>query len=108
MTEAADIYEQYRGMILSGRLGSGERLASVRQVANDLGVAIGTAAKAYKLLEAEGLVTTRAGAGTRVSATPAVLPASVVARIRELAAIAKRESATEDEVVAALRQVWKD
>ena len=108
MTEALDIYEQYRGLIVSGRLGSGERLASVRQVASDLGVAIGTAAKAYRMLEADGLVTTRAGAGTRVSATAAVLPASVVARIRGLVAVAKQDSATEDEVVAALRQVWKN
>lgn len=108
MTEANDIYEQYRGLIVSGRLGSGERLAPVRQVASDLGVAIGTAAKAYRMLEADGLVTTRAGAGTRVSATAAVLPATVVTRIRELAAVAKREAATEDAVVAALRQAWRD
>lgn len=58
-SRALDIYRQFRGLIVSGQLGAGERLPTVRQTASDLGVAPGTAAKAYKLLERDGLVVTR-------------------------------------------------
>jgi DNA-binding transcriptional regulator YhcF (GntR family) len=108
MTEPAmAIYEQYRGLIVSGRLGSGEKLPPVRQVARDLDVAPGTAAKAYKMLERDGLVTTRAGGGTRVAESAALLPGSVVTSIRELVALAKHESASADDVVSALRNAWE-
>ena len=102
MTDANEIYEQFRGMIVSGDVGSGERLPTVRQVANDLGVANGTAAKAYKMLEADGFVVSRTGAGTRVSDTAAVLPGAIVVRIRELVSEAKDQNIREDDVVTAL------
>ncbi|GAA1209755.1 GntR family transcriptional regulator [Rhodoglobus aureus] len=106
MTDANEIYEQFRGMIVSGHVGSGERLPTVRQVANDLGVANGTAAKAYKMLEADGLVVSRTGAGTRVSDAAAVLPGAIVVRIRELVSEAKDQNIREDDVVTALRRAW--
>lgn len=106
MTESSEIYEQFRGMIVSGRLGSGERLPTVRQVAADLGVAIGTAAKAYKQLESDGLVVSRTGAGTRVAQSAALLPGVVVTRIRELVTLAQTHDAREDDVVSALRRAW--
>ena len=59
-----DIYRQFRGLIVSGQLGAGERLPTVRQTASDLGIAPGTAAKAYKLLERDGLVVSRTAAGS--------------------------------------------
>lgn len=107
MTESSDIYEQFRGMIVSGQVGSGERLPAVRQVAADLGVAIGTAAKAYKQLEADGLVVSRTGAGTRVAESAALLPGVVVSRIRELVVFAKTHDSREDDIVSALRRAWK-
>ena len=80
-----DIYRQApRGLIVSGQLGANERLPTVRQTASDLGVAPGTAAKAYKMLEQDGLVVSRTAAGTRVAESAAVLPRSVIRRIREL------------------------
>src|SRR5699024_8490657 len=48
-------------------VGTDERLPSVRQLASDLEVAPGTVAKAYRPLEAEGLVVSRVGSETRVS-----------------------------------------
>ena len=81
---AIDIYRQLRGLIVSGQLGANERLPTVRQTAADLKVAQGTAAKAYKMLEQDGLVVTRTAAGTRVADSAAVLPQSVIRRIREL------------------------
>jgi GntR family transcriptional regulator len=101
-----DIYRQFRGLIVSGRLGVGERLPTVRQTALDLGVSPGTAAKAYKLLEQDGLVVTRTAAGTRVAAAASPLPASVVRRIRDLVAEAESAGVSADDVVAALRVTW--
>lgn len=103
-----EIYQQFRGLIVSGRLGSGERLPSVRQVAKDLDVALGTAAKAYKLLERDGLVVSRTSAGTRVAAGAALLPGAVVARVRDLVELAKREGSRQDDVISALRNAWRD
>jgi DNA-binding transcriptional regulator YhcF (GntR family) len=104
---ALDIYRQFRGLIVSGQLGAGERLPTVRQTASDLGVAPGTAAKAYKLLERDGLVVTRTAAGTRVAESAAVLPRSVVRRIRDLVAEAEAAGAEADDVIDVLRVVWQ-
>jgi DNA-binding transcriptional regulator YhcF (GntR family) len=63
-------YEQLRRqlatLIVTGALADGERLPPVRQLAADLGLATGTVARTYRELEAEGLVSTRRAAGTRV------------------------------------------
>ena len=104
---ALDIYRQFRGLIASGQLGAGERLPTVRQTASDLGVATGTAAKAYKLLERDGLVVTRTAAGTRVAASAAVLPASVVRRIRDLVTEAEAGGANATDVIEVLRVIWQ-
>lgn len=64
-------YEQLRrqfvALISAGVLAPGERLPPVRQLAGDLGVAAGTVARAYRELEAAGLVHAKRGGGTRVS-----------------------------------------
>jgi DNA-binding transcriptional regulator YhcF (GntR family) len=104
---ALDIYRQLRGLIVSGQVGAGERLPTVRQTASDLGVAPGTAARAYKMLEGEGLVVSRTAAGTRVADSAGVLPASVLRRIRELVEEAGAVDADPDDVVDVLRVVWK-
>ncbi|WP_248305538.1 GntR family transcriptional regulator [Agromyces sp. H66] len=102
---ALDIYRQFRGLIVSGQLGAGERLPTVRQTASDVGVAPGTAAKAYKMLERDKLVVTRTAAGTRVAESAAVLPRSVVRRIRELVAEAESAGADTNDVIDVLRVV---
>jgi DNA-binding transcriptional regulator YhcF (GntR family) len=64
-------YEQVRAQveaqIRSGRLVPGDRLPTVRALAADLGLAANTVARAYKELEAAGLVETRSRAGTVVA-----------------------------------------
>ncbi len=102
-----DIYRQFRGLIVSGQLGANERLPTVRQTASDLGVAPGTAAKAYKLLEQEGLVVTRTAAGTRVAESAARLPLAVTRQIRELVAGAASAGADPEDVIDVLRVVWR-
>ena len=63
-------FEQIRAAlaaeITSGRLAGGHRLPTVRQIAGDLHVAVGTAARAYRELEVAGLVETRRSQGTLV------------------------------------------
>ncbi|MGF6822657.1 GntR family transcriptional regulator [Microbacterium sp. ZKA21] len=104
---AIAIYRQLRGLIVSGQLGANERLPTVRQTASDLGVAPGTAAKAYRMLEQDGLVVTRTAAGTRVAASAAVLPVAVTRRIRELVEDAVSTGADPDDVITVLRLVWQ-
>ncbi len=66
-------YEQLRrqlaDLIAAGRLRPGDRLPPLRQLAGDLGLAVGTVARTYRELEQEGLLTSRRGGGTRVTAT---------------------------------------
>lgn len=72
-------YEQLRrqlaDLIGSSAMAPGERLPPVRQLAGDLGLAIGTVARAYRELEAAGLIRSRRGGGTRVADTPPTLSA---------------------------------
>jgi DNA-binding transcriptional regulator YhcF (GntR family) len=64
-------FEQLRAGLLdavsSGELAAGERLPTVRRLAEDLGVAPGTVARAYRELEASGIIETRGRNGTFVS-----------------------------------------
>ena len=65
---------------------AGERLPPLRQLAGDLGLAVGTVARTYRELEVAGLVRSRRGAGTRVAAGPASLsPRERVRRLEDLA-----------------------
>jgi DNA-binding transcriptional regulator YhcF (GntR family) len=76
-------FEQLRRQLAyfieTGRIPDGERLPPLRQLAGDLGLAVGTVARTYRELEAEGLVRSRRGGGTRVVA-PARPSAEVAGR----------------------------
>lgn len=104
-------YEQLRRQLVaaieSGTLAPGTRLPTVRQLAGDLGVAAGTVMRAYAALEVNGLIVTRRGGGTAVSASPPTLPD--VERQRRLAGLAaslvvqaRRIGATDDDITRAL------
>ncbi|TDC40901.1 GntR family transcriptional regulator [Micromonospora sp. KC213] len=64
-------YEQVRGQLAAligdGRLPVGSRLPPVRQLAGELGLAVNTVARAYRELEAAGLLRTRGRHGTYVA-----------------------------------------
>ncbi|WP_420369048.1 GntR family transcriptional regulator [Curtobacterium sp. L1-20] len=102
-------YEQVRSQIAAqitaGYLVDGERLPSVRGLADELGLAAGTVAKAYQLLEESGLVHTARGAGTRVI-RPAEVPEPVSEAARALAAAARASGLSADQAAAALRDAW--
>lgn len=63
---AQQIKQQLTWLIANGQLTAGEMLPSVRQLAVHLGINVNTVRSAYLKLEAEGLVETRQGRGTRV------------------------------------------
>jgi GntR family transcriptional regulator len=104
-------YEQLRRQLLdlvgAGALSPGDRLPPLRQLAGDLGLAVGTVARTYRELEADGVLTSRRGGGTRVSDQARPLPeATRRARLRELAATylahARALGASDEEIRAAL------
>ncbi|EPD83573.1 MULTISPECIES: GntR family transcriptional regulator [unclassified Microbacterium] len=64
-------FEQLRRQLIddvsSGALSAGTRLPTVRRLAEDLGLAPGTVARAYRELEAAGIIETRGRNGTFVA-----------------------------------------
>ncbi|TDC01611.1 GntR family transcriptional regulator [Nonomuraea longispora] len=62
------IVAEIRTRILTGDLRPGDRMPSIRQIAQRWGVAIATATKVMAALRDDGLVETKVGAGTVVSA----------------------------------------
>lgn len=106
-------FEQLRSqladLVACGALLPGERLPPLRQLAGDLGLAVGTVARAYRELEAAGLVVSRRGGGTRVADAPATSSAHDLAE--RLDALARRYvrqarllGADDDAVEAAVRR----
>jgi GntR family transcriptional regulator / MocR family aminotransferase len=65
------VEEALRAAIRGGRLAAGTRLPSTRDLAAQLGLSRGTVTQAYEQLTAEGWLTARSGAGTRVAADAA-------------------------------------
>lgn len=65
-------YEQLRVQLIaevrSGEQAAGTRLPTVRKLADDLGLAPNTVARAYRELEADGFIETRGRNGSFVSA----------------------------------------
>ncbi len=58
------IVQQVKNLAAAGALEPGEKLPSVRALAKEIGVNPITTARAYRELEAEGVIETRQGAGT--------------------------------------------
>src|SRR5262245_66533007 len=85
------IYEQIRRAIRSGRLPPGARLPATRALAERLGVARITVARAYDDLTASGFVAGRRGSGTYVTGGAAgAAVAAPTARPRRLSSWARR------------------
>lgn len=73
--DATPIYAQLeraiRASIATGRLGPGDQLPTVRQLAVDLRINANTVARVYAELERADVIETRRGVGSFVRATPA-------------------------------------
>jgi DNA-binding transcriptional regulator YhcF (GntR family) len=97
-------YEQIRTAIAtqarSGALPAGTRLPTVRKLADDLGVAPGTVARAYKELEADLVVETRGRHGTFVSADRDALAREAFAAAVEYVHRVRRLGIADDVAIA--------
>src|SRR5918992_3276517 len=91
---ATQIRDQIVAAISVGDLRSGDRLPTIRELAAFLSINRNTVAQVYRLLEAEGYLTTRAGGGTTV-ADRGVSGATSADTLREIVqqALRKAESA---------------
>jgi GntR family transcriptional regulator len=74
------IVEQIKSMVASGLLKPGSQLPTVREVAAELRINFNTAARAYRLLHEEGIISTQQGRGTYVMDT---LPPAETKRIKK-------------------------
>lgn len=108
------VYEQLREqivrMVAAGTLSPGHRLPTIRQLAVDLGLAKGTVAKAYELLEAESVIATRGRKGSFVLEPPTQTAAQridgLASPIDTLVVTARQLGASIDEVRAAVDAAW--
>ncbi|TNM26379.1 GntR family transcriptional regulator [Streptomyces sedi] len=91
------VAEQARG----GTLPVGYRLPTVRALAAELGVAVNTVAKAYRTLEADGVVETRGRQGTFVAPADSAAAREAAAAAETFARRAKRLGLDADEALAA-------
>jgi GntR family transcriptional regulator len=62
----AQLIAQVKRAVEAGRLKPGDPLPSIRQLANDLAINLKTVAKAYRLLERDAVIQTRAYRGSFV------------------------------------------
>jgi GntR family transcriptional regulator len=106
-------YEQIRAQITtmaaSGVLPPGSRLPAIRQLAADLGLAAGTVARAYRELEAAGVIVTRGRHGTHIARPPLLTPGERADQLHQAAVsyahLAMQLGASREESIRVLRQV---
>jgi GntR family transcriptional regulator len=104
------IVDQVKSMVASGVLKPGSQLPTVREVAADLRINFNTAARAYRLLHEEGVLSTQQGRGTYVLEAPPAAESKRLKRdrlqtmVEGLLEEAKRFGFTPEEV----NKVWQD
>jgi DNA-binding transcriptional regulator YhcF (GntR family) len=111
VTSGTPPYEQLRTQVASqvaaGELAAGTRLPTVRSLAEELGVAVNTVARAYRELEADGVIATRGRRGTFVSS--AVLdgsPTPVRRTAEQYVEAARRAGLTRAEALLLVDEAW--
>jgi GntR family transcriptional regulator len=111
------IVEQVRERVASGELKQGDQLPTVRQLATELRVNFNTVARAYRLLDEAGLISTQQGRGTYIWEAPSEEIASHLRQqsleglTRDYLAEAARLSYTPDEIARTIvryLQEWKE
>jgi GntR family transcriptional regulator len=75
------ITDQIRALVERGDLKPGEQLPTVRQLATELRINFNTVARAYRILDEAGLISTQHGRGTYIWETPT---AETLLRLRQV------------------------
>jgi GntR family transcriptional regulator len=65
------LVEQVQHLVVTGKLNPGDQLPTVRQLASELRVNFNTVARAYRMLDEAGLISTQQGRGTYILDQPA-------------------------------------
>ena len=106
-SSATPPFEQLRQQVVAhveeGRLTAGDKLPPIRGLATDLGLAAGTVARAYRELEADGVVVTRRRAGTVVADAAVAVSTRVQRTAADLAALAHEAGLDDEAVVEVVR-----
>ena len=105
-------YEQIRAQITdmaaSGVLPPGTRLPAIRQLSADLGLAPGTVSRAYRELDAAGVISSRGRHGTYIARPPTLTSRERASRLRLAAAsyaqMARQLGASQQETIHVLTE----
>lgn len=102
------LIDQVRRMAASGQLTPGQRLPSVRQLAEELAVNPMTISKAYSQLETEGLLVRQRGIGMALKSSTGNAEELLNPAVTELVRQAKQLQLTQAAVIQQLQSVWKE
>ena len=110
------IYEQIRRRIIIGlakdQIKPGDKLPSVRDMAENIGINLHTVNKAYKLLEADGVLTMDRRYGSLISENVNPMESYDEGKIESeldlLLAIAKLKGLKKEEFIDYINKKWED
>ena len=109
--DSAAPYEQVRaqisGQARSGVLPVGYRLPTVRGLAESLGLAANTVAKAYRALESDGVIETRGRNGTFVASAGSAAERELASAAQAYVERARRLGLAEADALAAVRDALR-
>ncbi|WP_406461442.1 GntR family transcriptional regulator [Streptomyces sp. NBC_01622] len=109
--DSAAPYEQIRAQISdqarSGALPVGHRLPTVRGLAESLGLAANTVAKAYRALETDGVIETRGRNGTLIAAAGSAAEREAALAAQAYAEKVRRLGLTREDAAAAVRDALR-
>ena len=111
-TDETPIYMQIRNQIVmgiaDGRLSAGERLPTLRSLANEAGINMMTANKAYALLKQEGYITSdrRSGAAVCGGKTGGDISEKVLNGLKMLAAEAKLSGVSKQSFLNSCAEIY--
>ena len=114
MASKTPIYMQIRDQVVlgiaGGELAPGEKLPTIRALAEQCGVNMMTVNKAYALLKQEGYITADRRGGTVVSGSPGgpALSGKYSAALKVIAAEARLAGMGEDEFAALCREAYNN
>ena len=105
------IIELIKKKFIKGEYMSGDKLPPVREMAKKLRINPNTVAKAYQILEKEGLVKTKIGGGTFLTENKTLLRKEkerIIKRsIKEIAKLIKDYGISKKELYKQLEDIWE-